>query len=78
VSNFHVSSPECNITDSRSDVSEVEKSIQSTEVCLKPSGKRKAKRSFTVCVKTPKGTEEKATLKGTMGMASLRGSARSK
>jgi hypothetical protein len=30
---------------------------------LKPSGKRRAKRRFTVCVKTPKGTEEAATLK---------------
>jgi hypothetical protein len=40
---------------------------------LKPSGKRKAKSSFTVSVKTPKGTEEKATLKGTSGMARLRG-----
>jgi hypothetical protein len=29
---------------------------------LKPSGKRKAKKNFTVSVKTPKGTEEKATL----------------
>jgi hypothetical protein len=28
---------------------------------LKPSGKSKAKRSFTVSVKTPNGTEEKAT-----------------
>jgi hypothetical protein len=43
---------------------------------LKPSGKRKAKRSFTVSVKTLKGTEEKATLKGTAGMSRLRGSAR--
>jgi hypothetical protein len=43
---------------------------------LKPSGKRKAKRSFTVSVKTPKGTEDKTTLKGSTGMARLRGSAR--
>jgi hypothetical protein len=28
---------------------------------LKPSGKRKAKRSFRVSVKTPKGIEEKVT-----------------
>jgi hypothetical protein len=28
---------------------------------LKPNGKRKAKSSFTVTVKTPKGAEEKAT-----------------
>jgi hypothetical protein len=41
---------------------------------LKPNGKRKAKRSFTVSVKTPKGTEEKATLKGTTGAAPLQGS----
>jgi hypothetical protein len=43
---------------------------------VKPTGKRKAKRSFTVSVKTPKGTQERATLKGTRGMARLRGSAR--
>jgi hypothetical protein len=43
---------------------------------LKPSGKRKAQRSFTVSVKTPNGIEEKATLKGTTGMARLCGSAR--
>jgi hypothetical protein len=42
---------------------------------LKPSGKRKAKRSFTLSVKTPNGTEDKTTLKGTRGMARLRGSA---
>jgi hypothetical protein len=29
---------------------------------LKPSGQRKAKRNVTVSVKTPKRTEEKATL----------------
>jgi hypothetical protein len=40
----------------------------------KPSGKRKAKRNFTDSVKTPKGTEEKATSKGTTGMLRLRGS----
>jgi hypothetical protein len=45
---------------------------------FRPSGKRKAKRSFTVSVKTPKGTEEKATLKGITGMARVRGSARYK
>jgi hypothetical protein len=43
---------------------------------LKPSGKRKAKRSFAFSVKSAKGTEGKATLKGTTGMARLRGSAR--
>jgi hypothetical protein len=43
---------------------------------LKPNGKRKAKRSFTVSVKTPNGTEYKTTLKGTTRMARLRGSAR--
>jgi hypothetical protein len=40
---------------------------------LKPSGKRETKRSFRVSVKTPKGTEEEASLKGTRGMARLRG-----
>jgi hypothetical protein len=39
-------------------------------------GKRKAKKSFTFSAKTPKGTEEKATLKGTTGNTRLRGSAR--
>jgi hypothetical protein len=43
---------------------------------LKPSGKRKAKRSFTVLVKTPKGTEEKASLEGNTRMARLRAFAR--
>jgi hypothetical protein len=43
---------------------------------LKHSGKRKANRSFTVSVKTPKGTEEKVTLKGTTGVAPFRGSTR--
>jgi hypothetical protein len=43
---------------------------------LKPREKRKAKRSFTVSVKTPKGAKKKATLKGTTGRARLRGSAR--
>jgi hypothetical protein len=43
---------------------------------LKPSRKRKVKKNFTVFVKTPNGTEEKATLEGTTGMARLRGSAR--
>jgi hypothetical protein len=42
---------------------------------LEPSGKRKAKRSFTVSVRTPYGTEDKTTLKGATGMARLRGSA---
>jgi hypothetical protein len=36
----------------------------------------KAKRSFTVFVRPPNGTEEKITLKGTTGMARLRGSVR--
>jgi hypothetical protein len=37
------------------------------------SGKRRAKRSVTVSVKTPNWTEEKAALKSTSGMAQLRG-----
>jgi ribonuclease HI len=44
---------------------------------LKKQWKKKAK-NFTVFVETPNGTEEKDTLKGTGGMARLRGSARSK
>jgi hypothetical protein len=40
---------------------------------LKPSGKRTTKKN-TVFVKTPKGTEEKDTLKDTTGMGQLRGS----
>jgi hypothetical protein len=43
-------------------------------IAVKPSGERKAKRSFTVSVKTPNETEEKTTLKGTTGMACLCGS----
>jgi hypothetical protein len=43
---------------------------------LKHSGKGKAKKSFTVSVKTPNGTEQKSTLQGTTGMARLCGSAR--
>jgi hypothetical protein len=43
---------------------------------LYPSGKRKAKKNFTVSVKTPNGIKGKANLKGTTGMARLRGSAR--
>jgi hypothetical protein len=43
---------------------------------LKSSGKGKAKRSFTVTVITPKGTEEKVTLKSTTGMACLYSSMR--
>jgi hypothetical protein len=43
---------------------------------LKHSGQTKAKRSFTVSVKTPKRPEETATLKGTKGMAPLHGSKR--
>jgi hypothetical protein len=41
---------------------------------LKAQWKRKAKRSFTVSVKIPKGTEGKAILKVTTGMACLHGS----
>jgi hypothetical protein len=43
---------------------------------LKPNGKRRAKMSLKMSVKTRKETKEKATLKGTTGMAGLRGSAR--
>jgi hypothetical protein len=43
---------------------------------LTPNGPRKAKKNFTVSIKTPNRTEEKATLKGTTEMARLRGSAR--
>jgi hypothetical protein len=43
---------------------------------LKPSGKRKAKRSFKFSVKTANWTEEKATMEGATGMTRLRGSAR--
>jgi hypothetical protein len=42
----------------------------------KPSVKGRAKKNLTVSVKTPKGAEEKVTLKGTTGMARLHGSAR--
>jgi hypothetical protein len=64
--------------------SEAKQSIEKVEIVncyyqwqiLKHSGK-KEKRSFTVSVKTPgHGTGEKATLKGTTGMARVRGSAR--
>jgi hypothetical protein len=51
-------------------------SLDSSTVQLHDGGKRKAKRSITVSVKTLNGTEEKVTLKGTTGMARLRGSAR--
>jgi hypothetical protein len=44
---------------------------------LKSSGRRKAKWSFTVSLKTPGGTEENGTLEGTTGMSRFRGSARS-
>jgi hypothetical protein len=44
-------------------------------VSVLPSGKRKAKRCITVSVKTQKG-QEKATLKGTTGIAHVHGSAR--
>jgi hypothetical protein len=43
---------------------------------LKNPLKKKIKKNFTVCVKTPNGREEKATLKGSTGMARLRGSER--
>jgi hypothetical protein len=43
---------------------------------LKPTGKRKAKMNFTMFAKTPNGIEEEDTLKGTTGIARLRGSAR--
>jgi hypothetical protein len=45
--------------------------------CLKVQAqwkKKKAKRRFTVSVKVPKGTEEKAVLKGTTGMNHFCGS----
>jgi hypothetical protein len=45
---------------------------------LEPSGKRKLKRGVTLSVKTPKGTEEKSTLKGTAGMTRFRDSVRQK
>jgi hypothetical protein len=45
---------------------------------FKARGKREAKRSFTISIKTPNGTVENATLKDTTEMAGLRGSARSK
>jgi hypothetical protein len=41
---------------------------------LNPSGKRKARRSFTISDKTSNGTEEEATLEGTTGMARAFGS----
>jgi hypothetical protein len=44
---------------------------------LKPKG-RKAKKNFTVFVKTPNGAGENHNLKDTIGMARLRGSAGSK
>jgi hypothetical protein len=40
--------------------------------------KKKAKKNLTVLVKTPNGTEEKASLKGTTGMARVHGSVREK
>jgi hypothetical protein len=45
---------------------------------LKTQWKRKTKKNFAVFVKTPNRTEEKDTLKDTIGMTWLRGSARSK
>jgi hypothetical protein len=45
---------------------------------LKPSGKRKAKKNFTVFVKIPNGTGESDILKNTIGMAQLCGSERLK
>jgi CxxC motif-containing protein len=61
----------------RSKKTEVVKNYYQWQI-LEPSGKRKAKRSFTISVKTPKGIEEKATFKCTTEMARLRGSARYK
>jgi hypothetical protein len=43
---------------------------------LKAQWEKKENRSFKISVKIPKGTKEKATLKGTTGVARLRGSAR--
>jgi hypothetical protein len=43
---------------------------------LKIHWKRKAKKNFTVFVRTPNGTGERITLKGTTGMARLCGSVR--
>jgi hypothetical protein len=43
---------------------------------LKAQRKKEGKGSFTVSVKTPNGTEEKATLNGTTRMARLRDSTR--
>jgi hypothetical protein len=45
---------------------------------LKPSGKIKSKKNFTVFVKTPNRTGENDTLKDTIRMARLHGSASSK
>jgi hypothetical protein len=61
------------------EVNETKQSMEDIEIVnyyyqwqiLKPSGRRKAKRSFTISVKTPKETDEKAILKGTTGMACL-------
>jgi dipeptidase len=49
---------------------------ESRVICLTFRTKELAKRNFTVSLKTPKGTGEKATLKGTTGMACLSGSPR--
>jgi hypothetical protein len=43
---------------------------------LKAHWKKKAKRSFTLSIKTPKGTENKYTLKGITKMTHLRCSTR--
>jgi hypothetical protein len=43
---------------------------------IKPIGKRKATKNFTVVVIIPNRTEGKVTLKGTTGMAHLHGSER--
>jgi hypothetical protein len=43
---------------------------------LKTQWKKKAKKNFTVFVRTPNGTGEEITLRGTTGMAHLRGSVR--
>jgi hypothetical protein len=41
---------------------------------LKTQWKKKHKKNFTIFVGTPNGTDEKVTLKGTIGMARLHGS----
>jgi hypothetical protein len=43
---------------------------------LKTQWKKKVRKNFAVFVKTANGPREKTTLKGTTGMARLRGTAR--